>query len=182
LFDAMLHAPADPLRSPAYRLGALLLFAAAAVIATALAFQYVGGYTPCPLCLEQRYAYYAGIPALFLALVLIAAEREGIAAALFAVVAVAFLANAALGTYHAGVEWKLWDGPATCAGDAAPLSTNAGDLLKKAAGARVVRCDEAPWRLIGLSFAGWNVVASLLLAIGAAAAAIRGWRTRAGPA
>jgi disulfide bond formation protein DsbB len=36
-----------------------------------------------------------------------------------------------------------------------------------------VRCDEAAWRLLGLSFAGWNVVTSLLLAGGCAVAAVR---------
>jgi disulfide bond formation protein DsbB len=32
----------------------------------------------------------------------------------------------------------------------------------------VIRCDEASWRFLGLSFAGWNVIASILLAVGAA--------------
>jgi len=169
-------APPDPLRSPAYRLGALVLFVAASVIFAALAFQYVGGYVPCPLCQQQRYAYYVGIPMLFLALVLIAAEREKAAAGLFLLVAVAFLANAGLGVYHAGAEWKLWLGPTSCATASAPLSTSTGDLLKKLESVRVIRCDEAPWRLLGLSFAGWNVVASLVLAAGATVAAIKAFR------
>jgi disulfide bond formation protein DsbB len=29
----------------------------------------------------------------------------------------------------------------------------------------VIRCDEAPWHFLGLSFAGWNAVASFVLAI-----------------
>lgn len=172
----MLRNPSDATRSMAYRTGALVLFAAVVVIGTALAFEHVGGYAPCPLCLQQRYAYYAGIPALFLALVLVAAERPHIAAVLFAAVALGFLANAGLGTYHAGVEWKLWLGPDTCAAtDVKPLSTGGG-LLKDLATTRVIRCDEAPWHLLGLSFAGWNVVASLLLAAGAAAAAVKALR------
>ena len=66
----LLRSSPDPLQSPAYRTGGLVLFAAIAVILTALGFQYIGGYAPCPLCLQQRYAYYAGIPLVFLALVL----------------------------------------------------------------------------------------------------------------
>src|ERR1700726_1951775 len=34
----------------------------AATILGAWFFQYVLGYIPCPLCLDQRYAYYFGIP------------------------------------------------------------------------------------------------------------------------
>jgi disulfide bond formation protein DsbB len=171
----MLRNPSDATRSSAYRMGALVLFAAAVVILAALAFEHIGGYTPCPLCLQQRYAYYAGVPMLFLALVLLSARRPHAAAAVFLVVALAFLANAGLGTYHAGVEWKLWPGPDTCAGAPQPLSTGGG-LLKDLATTRVIRCDEAPWQFLGLSLAGWNVVACLLLAAGAVSAAAKALR------
>ena len=110
----LLRAPPDVLRSPVYRTGALVLFGAVVIILAALAFQYIGGYSPCPLCVQQRYAYYAAIPALFLALVLVAADRPGLSALLFLAVALAFLGNAGLGVYHAGVEWKFWAGPDTC--------------------------------------------------------------------
>jgi disulfide bond formation protein DsbB len=163
---------APPERGPAYRTGGVALFLSAAVILTALAFEHFGGYTPCPLCLQQRYAYYASIPALFLALVLLSAGRTGTAAAVFALTALAFLANAGLGTYHAGAEWKFWPGPDTCGGSQ-PLSTGAGGLLKDLGTTRVIRCDEAPWHFLGLSFAGWNVAASLLLAATATSAAAK---------
>jgi disulfide bond formation protein DsbB len=172
----MLHDPKNPVRSSAYRTGALVLFAAAAVIATALAFEHVGGYVPCPLCLQQRYAYYAGVPALFLALVLLSAGHARVAAAVFLLVAAAFLANAGLGTYHAGAEWEYWPGPDTCAGAPQPLSKGGG-LSKDLATTRVVRCDKAPWVFLGLSFAGWNVAASVLLAIGSASAAAKALRS-----
>jgi disulfide bond formation protein DsbB len=159
------------MRSASYRMGALVLFTATAVILTALAFEHFGGYVPCPLCLQERYAYYAGVPALFLALVLLSAGHTRAAAAVFLAVALGFLANAVLGGYHAGVEWKFWPGPDTCAATAQPLSTGAGGFFKDLATTRVIRCDEAPWHLLGLSFAGWNVIASLLLAAGAAISA-----------
>jgi disulfide bond formation protein DsbB len=150
----------------------LVLFAAATVILTALAFEHLGGYTPCPLCLQERYGYYAAIPALLLGLVLLSGGHTRAARVVFVLVALAFLANAALGVYHAGAEWKLWQGPQTC-GASQPLSSGAGGLLKDLATTRVIRCDEAPWHFLGLSFAGWNAVASILLAAGAALAAIK---------
>lgn len=168
----LLHATAESERSPAYRLGGLVLLVTAGAILTALGFEHFGGYAPCPLCLQERYAYYAGIPLLLAALVMIGAERPGVASALFGLVALAFAVNAGLGVYHAGVEWKFWPGPTSCSGSVA-LSRNAGSLLERASGAHVVRCDDAPWHFLGLSFAGWNAVISVLLAIGAASTAAK---------
>jgi disulfide bond formation protein DsbB len=159
------------LHSSAYRTGGFALFGAVAVIIVALGFEYIGGYSPCPLCSLQRFAYYAAIPALFAALVLVAAEREKAAALLFLAVGCAFLVNAGLGIYHAGVEWQWWHGPATCATPSAGPTTTAADLIKNLEHAHVTRCDEAPWRLAGLSFAGWNVGASVVLCLGALQAA-----------
>ena len=67
--------PHTPREDPPTASARSSLFAAAAVILTALAFEHFGGYVACPLCLQQRYAYYAGVPALFLALVLLSAGR-----------------------------------------------------------------------------------------------------------
>jgi disulfide bond formation protein DsbB len=168
----------SPLQRPSspYASGGLVLLTAVAVILAALAFEHIGGYTPCPLCLQQRYAYYAGIPALLAALYLVSVRRPGPAAAIFALVAIAFLVNAALGTYQAGAEWGFWAPPATCSapGELPQLNIGQGSLDKMPAG-----CGIASWRLLGLSFAGWNVVASLFLAAGAAAAALNAVGARA---
>ncbi len=155
-------------KGPAYRWGALALLLAAAAILTALGFEHIGKYAPCPLCLQQRWAYYVAIPATFAGLVLLSTGRPHIASAIFALVALAFLANAGLGTYHAGVEWGFWPGPDTCAAQpysfSTPGSTSGGrGILDKLPQTGVVRCDEAQIRVAGLSFAGWNVVACLML-------------------
>lgn len=149
-------------KGQAYGYGSLALLVAAASILTALGFQYIGGYQPCMLCLWERYAYYFAVPVLFLAIVLASGGSKGWAAVLFFLVALVFLANAGLGTYHAGAEWKFWPGPEACGGGG-DLSTSAGSLLKDLEGIKVVRCDEPSLVWFGLSFAGWNVVASLLL-------------------
>jgi disulfide bond formation protein DsbB len=149
-------------KGSAYRAGSAALFIAAASILTALGFQYIGGYQPCMLCLWERYAYYAAIPVLFVAITLSSGRSNGWAAALFFLVALAFLANAGLGTYHAGAEWKFWPGPDSCGGGG-DLTTSAGTLLKDLQNVKVVKCDEPALVFLGLSFAGWNVVGSLLL-------------------
>lgn len=150
-------------RGPAYTAGALALILAVAAIVTALAFEHIGGYAPCPLCLMQRYAYYAAIPALFVALALHAANAHSGAGAIFLLVALAFIGNGLLGAYHSGVEWGFWPGPDSCAGGEG-VTAQAGNLLDALKTTTVVRCDEAAFRFLGLSFAGWNVIASAMLA------------------
>src|SRR5260370_13725228 len=88
---------------------------AAATLAGAWFFQLVLDLRPCPLCLEQRYAYYLTIP--LGALVAFAAAKDAPRAALLAglgILAAAALGNAWLGTYHAGVECGFWKGPTDC--------------------------------------------------------------------
>lgn len=153
------------------RCAALIVMAGAmAVIVTFLIFEYVFGYQPCPLCLQQRLPWYFGAPLA----ALIAATPEpqkrlrGVGLLLLALV---FLISAGLGAYHAGVEWKFWPGPPGCSGQGAP--TDAANLLNQLRSIRVVSCTEAAWRLFGLSMAGWNVLASLALMVIAATGALR---------
>jgi len=160
----------SPYRTEAYRTAGFALVVSAGVILAALGFEHIGGYIPCPLCLQQRWAYYAAIPLLFAAMVLVGGSMPRTAAMVLLVVALAFLANAGLGVYQSGAEWKYWPGPETC-GTAQKITGNAGRLLKDLDSTRVIRCDEASWRMFGLSFAGWNVVVSLILFIAALKAA-----------
>ena len=165
----MLHVMSGLLQPSAYRMGGLVLIGAVAVILAALGFEHIAGYMPCPLCLQQRYAYYFAIPALIAALVLLGSGRRIGAAVIFLAVAVAFLGNAGLGAYQAGAEWEFWDPPASCA---APATLPSFDLKNDSFNRIPVSCGVASWRFLGLSFAGWNVVASALLAAGAATAAL----------
>jgi disulfide bond formation protein DsbB len=149
----------------------------AATILGAWIFQYLG-YKPCPLCLEQRYPYYFGIPlALMVALGDQAGASRKVLLAALAAIALGMLWNAGLGAYHAGVEWKLWAGPQECSGPLEGLGSSGG-LLKQLESISVVRCDDAAWRFLGLSLAGYNALISLLLAAIASWAALTEWRAR----
>lgn len=151
---------------------ALIALIAAATLAGAWFFQLVLDIRPCPLCLEQRYAYYLAVPLGIV--VAIAAGRRAprslIYAGLVALV-LAALCNAVLGGYHAGVEWHWWPGPSDCSGPVVDLGS-AGNLLSRLDSVKVVRCDEVQWRFLGVSMAGYNVLISLLMA----ALALRGIR------
>ena len=72
-----------------------------------------------------------------------------------------------LGTYHAGVEWHWWAGPTDCSGPLSDLSAG-GSLLEQLHSVHVVRCDEAAWRFLGISLAGYDALLSFFLAAVAA--------------
>ncbi len=167
----MLHVPAELRQPSADAVGALLLAIAAAVILAALAFEHIGGYIPCALCLQQRYAYYGGIPALAAAIALLRARNAPAATAVFLLVGAAFVINAGLGIYQAGAEWKFWEITSCGAAGGAPRLDIDNLNFEKAA-----ICGLPKWHFMGLSFAGWNVVVSALLAAGAFTAALEAWR------
>ena len=155
-FNHMTHA--EPVRTAALAIAAV----GAAAILGAWFFQYVVGLAPCPLCLEQRVAYYFAIPlAMLVALgTIVGASRKVLVAALV-VIALGMIWNAGLGAYHAGVEWKFWPGPQDCAPTGTMGDLKAGGLLKQLDSIRVVRCDEIAWSFLGISLAGYNFLISL---------------------
>src|SRR5215813_2909833 len=155
-------------RDPPVAAAAIVTVIGALTICGFFFFQYVLGYPPCPLCLDQRNAYYVSVP--LAALLWLAASHGAsnkVMIAGFAVIAAVMLWNTGLSAYHAGVEWKFWAGPSDCSG---PINNfgPAGDLLKQLQNIRIVRCDEAAWRFLGISLAGYDVLVSLFLAATAA--------------
>ncbi len=130
----------------------------AGLLLGALTFQYLGGLSPCPMCIWQRWPHLlsASLAVLFVA----ALPRRWVAG----LGALAMTVSAGLGLFHAGVEQKWWEGPSTCSSGAIDgLSTE--QLLESIMEAPMVRCDEIVWDFLGLTMAGWNAVASALLAL-----------------
>jgi disulfide bond formation protein DsbB len=144
--------------SPDMRAGILAGAASLVLLLGALIFQYAGGLPPCEMCHWQRWPHIA---AAFVGLIGSAFVLAGLvprsltkAMALFAIAALAL--SGLIGIYHAGVEWMLWEGPTACTGlGFDPRVLSAPDAF------RVVRCDVAAWRLLGISLAGYNALFSL---------------------
>ena len=160
----------DQLRREPTALAALVIFLiSAATLSGAWYFQLVVKLPPCPLCLEQRLPYHIIIPlSLLLTIAALVRAPRMLLAVGFAAILLAALAGAALGAYHAGVEWRWWPGPTDCSGPITDFSAK-GSLLGQLQSVHVIRCDEAAWRLFGISLAGYNVLISVLLAACAAA-------------
>jgi disulfide bond formation protein DsbB len=161
---------AETARPPSQETRALLIAAASIAILAAVWILQGFGYTPCELCLTQRYAFYAAIPLALLTGLLAGRLAHGLARIGFALLAILFIASAVLAAYHAGVEYHWWAGPTACTGGLTG-SLNVNDLVNTLNSVKVVRCDEVQLRIAGLSLAGWNLVASIVLAAYAALAA-----------
>jgi disulfide bond formation protein DsbB len=155
---------------PSQETRAVLIAAASIAILAAVWILQGMGYAPCELCLTQRYAFYVAIPLALLIAFLAGRSVHGPARIGFAVLAILFVASAVLAAYHAGVEYHWWPGPTACTGGLTG-SLNVNDLVNTLNSVKVVRCDEVQLRIAGLSLAGWNVIASVVLAVYAALAA-----------
>ncbi|MFU8777096.1 MAG: disulfide bond formation protein B [Roseovarius sp.] len=128
----------------------------AALMLGALGFQHLGGMAPCKLCIWQRWPHVIAIA--LGAAALLALPRLFSLGGLLAA-----LTTAGIGGYHTGVERGWWQGPATCSSSGTGgLSADA--LFEQIMSAPLVRCDEVPWEMLGLSMASWNMLASLGLA------------------
>jgi disulfide bond formation protein DsbB len=152
----------------------LLGLASGLLIGGAWWFETVVKLVPCKLCLEQRQPHYA---AMIIGFGSLYAKRLPSAPMLvitgLLALAGLMLWSTYLGVYHAGVEWGIFAGPNDCAGTPAATVSGVQDFLKQLSTARVVSCTEAAWRFLGLSLAGWNAIASALLAGLAIAGVIR---------
>jgi disulfide bond formation protein DsbB len=153
-----------PRREPAAAAALAIFVVATATLAGAWYFEIVLQMPPCHLCLEERIPYHVAIPlSLLLAIAVLARAPQKLIAVGFLAILAAVLCGAALGAYHAGVEWRWWPGPTDCTGPVADFSKN-GPLLQQLQSVHIVPCDVASWRLLGISLAGYNVLISLLLA------------------
>nr|WP_245243134.1 disulfide bond formation protein B [Pararhodobacter sp. SW119] len=127
------------------------------LLIAALVFQYGFGMAPCALCIWQRWPHLAAVVlgGLALAAPALPVLLAGAAAA---------ATSGGIGVYHTGVERGWFDGPSACSGGGGVTGQSIDDLLNFEQSFQVVRCDEVPWEMLGLSMASWNAAASFALA------------------
>jgi disulfide bond formation protein DsbB len=138
----------------------LLLIASAAIVGTALGSQYLGGLDPCELCLMERWPYYAVI--VVAALGWAATSAPAIQRGAIWLIVLLFAASTGLAAYHVGVEQHWIAGPTACTGGLGQASSP-DDLLKMLQARQPVQCDVVQWSIFGISLAGLNLIASVLL-------------------
>lgn len=146
-------------------IAALLSLLMILILAIVWGAQTIGGYSPCELCLKERNAYYIAIPLMIAAYERASKNINGkIVRILFLLTAFLMFYNSVLSLYHAGVEYKFWEGPSSCTASMNDLHQNAATLIDALSNTTApVACDVAAGRFLGLSFAGWGAIASLVL-------------------
>lgn len=143
----------------------LTALASGAMLAVAHASERFGGLAPCPLCIDQRHWHW-GVVAVSLAALIAVRLRPGLSRAAAALVGLALLGAAGMAAYHVAVEqhWVV----AQCDARIDPDDIRPLDFE----GAfEAPRCDVVAWSLFGISMAGYNMLASLALALASFAVA-----------
>jgi len=140
----------------------VVLMVSIAALATAFTAQYGFGLRPCELCLFQRVPY--GVVIFLAALGLGLRLDEKKSALVLGLCALTFAVGAGLALYHTGVEQHWWAGPTSCTGGLGTVRSveDLAALLSKPID--IPQCDKIAWSLFGISMAGYNLAASLVLA------------------
>jgi disulfide bond formation protein DsbB len=77
---------------------------------------------------------------------------------------VIFLVGGGLALFHVGVEQHWWAGPAACSGGVGGAKSVEDLISALSRPINIPSCDQVAWSLFGVSMAGYNVLASLVLA------------------
>lgn len=143
----------------------LALLVPAGLLGGAYVAQYGFGLPPCEMCWWQRYPHFAALGIAGLAFFL---RPAAVWAALAGLV---ILTSGLIGGFHAGVEYGWWEGITGCS------TLPSGIDVMNPSAAPLIRCDVAPWSLLGISLAGWNFLISGVA--GAAIVVLAAYRNQA---
>jgi disulfide bond formation protein DsbB len=143
------------------QLAGIVLAASIAVLGTALLSQYWGGLVPCELCLLQRWPWRIAI--VVGAIAVLGGDRLT-QSHVALVLALVFFIGAGLAIYHVGVEQHWFAGPSGCTATVGAGAQTIEELRRQLLAAPVVMCDQVQWSLFRVSLAGWNFIASLVMA------------------
>jgi len=142
-----------------FRLARLLaLVTPALLLGGAYLSQYGFGLFPCEMCWWQRYPHFAALALAALAYLLAPAARP-----LTTLAGLAILVSGLIGAYHAGVEYRWWEGFTACS--SLVKFEPGSDPMAAIMAAPQIRCDQVQWELFHISLAGWNFLFSTAAAV-----------------
>ena len=130
----------------------LALVVPLALLGGALLSEYVGKLYPCEMCWWQRYPH--GVAILLAGAALLSPLSAPRTRVLTLLAALAVAVSGLIGVFHAGVEYKWWEGLTSC-------STGGATSLDDIMAVPLIRCDQVQWTLLGISLAGFNAIFSL---------------------
>jgi len=138
----------------------IVLIVPALLLGGAYLSQYGFGLYPCEMCWWQRWPHFAALG--FAALAFLAPPKR----LWIALGALAIIVSGLIGGFHAGVEYAWWEGITGCA---KTTTASGGSALDAIMQAPLIRCDVAPWTLLGVSLAGYNFIVSCAAGVAALA-------------
>ncbi len=131
-----------------------------AMLIFAFVSEYIYGYQPCTLCLQQRYPHIL----IVLLCLIIFIWRKRIPA-IYALNILLISISVILAFYHIGVENNIFDGPASCSPYdlSGNLDKSSEALLSEILSKPIINCNTVSWSFLGLSMASWNFILSVIL-------------------
>ena len=137
-----------------------IFFVSICVIIFVHYLEYIG-FTPCQLCIYQRLPWYLII---FLSFFSIFYNKK-IYPYNKSIIFLLFVGSAAYAGWHAGIEWTFWEGPSTCSTGTNKIESHDNLLENIQSIQSFVPCNEASFRFLGISLAGYNFISSLIMSI-----------------
>ena len=132
--------------------------ASLSMVLFALLSEHVFGFTPCSLCLIQRYPHLLVV---IISVWLIFFRTHDFF--LYPINTLIMASSILFSLYHVGVEQNIFQGPQSCSSsNLAQIGEKSAEaLLKSILNTAVVRCNEISWSFIGISMATWNLIFSI---------------------
>ena len=133
------------------------------MILFALVSEHVFGFSPCSLCLLQRYPH---ILVSITSVWLIFFKTHNFF--MYPLNTLTMILSIILASYHVGVEQSIFQGPQSCSSSSLSLVSeiSAEALLQEILNTSSVKCNEVTWSFMSLSMATWNLILSIGLFIG----------------
>jgi disulfide bond formation protein DsbB len=166
-------------RDPALAGHIVYLAAAALALGGAWSLQIFWDLYPCPLCLEQREPWYAGVMISAIVLTVPFIAPQGAVWKMRGLVPMMALLGWGLykSTEHVGVEYGWWASSCVLPGGGGGPQT-IEDLLRGVATDTAVPCDAVQWEFLGVTLAGYNFLMQALVLVALAWLFWKAWKAR----
>ena len=128
------------------------------MLISAFYLEYFHGALPCDLCITQR--WFHGVIIAYSLVIIFILNKTSISKKLLLLGGtILWLSSSIAGIYHFGIEMHFWAGPDGCSSNIDFSKDTLTYLLNKSH----IKCDEVMFEILGLSLAGWNVLASFFI-------------------
>lgn len=157
----------------------ILIIGFAFVLIYSLALQYIAGYEPCKLCIQERSIHFYCLLITILASFTSYNNRlYWITCQLLIAVSMIMIYNMVLGIIHFEIELNILPAGNACIIKSIDEGISAADLSASIGQQSIISCNKVSLHVLGLSPASWNIVLSAMFSIISYIAAIKTFRNQ----